>query len=454
MIRKFLIPILLSIQGIVNAQDSTRLSMIFVGDIMQHDSQILAAYQAKSQAYSYRDCFKYVSPLIASADLAFGNLELTLAGPPYKGYPQFSAPDALTMELKRSGFDVLVTANNHSLDRRKRGLERTIDVLDSIDILHTGTFKDSLHKAAAYPLLIAKNGFRISLLNYTYGTNGIPVTSPNIVNLLDTVEIRRDLMKAKEQKPDAIIAFVHWGVEYQDAPSQQQKRVSKFLFDNDVKLIIGSHPHVIQPMSWDLQRDHLVAYSLGNFVSGQQSRYRDGGAMLYVELTKVVQPDSTIVTRINDARFDLEWVYRNNERPKKYFILPMKEFENDTLILDEGARLRMKEFTTDSRKLLVKNENVQETDRAPMEISYLDIHLSDQQITMNDSLSVLKFYGTGVEQDSDSVQHWVTHRFYDREIAEKALDDIQSKTEFKDAFIVWHYWDRLIRLSSRKDDTD
>ncbi|HMR58129.1 MAG TPA: CapA family protein, partial [Cyclobacteriaceae bacterium] len=186
-----LIVVLFCLSKVISAQDTTRLSLFFAGDIMQHDSNIAAAYNPVTKKYDYSACFEYVAPIIRSADLAIGNLELTLAGAPYKGYPQFSAPDALATELKKSGFDVLVTANNHSLDRRRKGLERTLKVLDSLQIIHTGTFNDSSARAQTYPLIIEKNGFKLSLLNYTYGTNGIPVTKPNIVNLIDTIQIKR-----------------------------------------------------------------------------------------------------------------------------------------------------------------------------------------------------------------------------------------------------------------------
>ena len=170
MLKPFLSLFILFISWQAHGQDTTRLSLLFVGDIMQHDSNIAAAYNPVTGKYDYSACFEYVAPILKSADLAIGNLELTLAGKPYKGYPQFSAPNELAYELKQVGFDVLVTANNHSVDRGKKGIERTIDVLDTLSMIHTGTFKDSAARANTYPLLIDKNGFRLSLLNYTYST--------------------------------------------------------------------------------------------------------------------------------------------------------------------------------------------------------------------------------------------------------------------------------------------
>src|SRR5690606_7691852 len=205
---------------------------------------------AERGIYDYGPCFQYIKPYTLSADLAVGNLEVTLAGKPYKGYPQFSAPDELLVALKDMGMDVIVTANNHSVDRGKGGLERTIALLDSFGIAHTGTFRDQEEKEKNYPLLVEKHGFKIAFLNYTYGTNGLPVRAPNIVNMIDTAAIRRDIEKARTLDPDAIIVLPHWGIEYQSLPSRSQRELTEWCFRHGAMLVIGSHPHVVQPMEW------------------------------------------------------------------------------------------------------------------------------------------------------------------------------------------------------------
>jgi hypothetical protein len=356
------------IEGI--SQDTTRLSLLFLGDIMQHDSQIKAAYNDATTGYSYdySSCFKFVKPYIESVDVAIGNLELTFAGPPFKGYPQFSAPDELGLALKEMGMDVLVTANNHSVDRGKKGIDRTIEMLDSLKIIHTGTFKDTVDRMNDYPLFIQKNGFVFALLNYTYGTNGIAVPKPNVVNRLDTLLMKRDIMKAKEAKPDFIIVFTHWGQEYQSQPSSMQKKITELCFKWGVQLVIGSHPHVLQPMEWRKEKNQLVTYSLGNFVSGQRDRYKDGGAMVHVNFTKITK-DSVSTTVLDSAGYILEWVYRTVDDQKDYYVLPVPTFENDTtgFIKDETSRLAFKTFVEDSRKLLKKyNLNLSEIVKQPM----------------------------------------------------------------------------------------
>jgi hypothetical protein len=401
--------ILFLFSNAIYAQDSTMLSLLFLGDIMQHDTQIAAAFDPATKEYSYRECFQNVKPIFESADMTIGNLELSLGGPPYKGYPAFSAPDELVGTLMWSGVDVLVTANNHCLDRGRKGLERTVAVLDTFRIPHTGTFADSARRAGTYPLLLEKNGFRISLLNYTYGTNGLVVTKPNIVNYIDTTLIASDIIKAKEQRPDFIIAFFHWGDEYQRLPNKAQKSITEFCFRKGVRLVIGSHPHVLQPMEWKKDNDQLVVYSLGNFVSGQSSRYKNGGAMLYVEMKKL---DS--VTTIDKAEYELQYVYRDAAR--KYHIIPVKQFESDTtLIAEKVARASLREFASDSRKLLMEhNVNIGEK---PMIDSVYFIQVDDIDTTLN----AVKFYG----YKRDSVI--TIGEFYDKEVAEQALIDIQTQ---------------------------
>ncbi len=418
------------------AQDTTRLSLLFVGDIMQHDSNIAAALDPISKKYDYSACFEYVAPILRAADLTIGNLELTLAGPPFKGYPQFSAPDALAVELKRVGFDVLVTANNHSLDRRRKGVERTIKVLDSLEIKHTGTFKDSLDRESVYPMIITKDGFQLSLLNYTYGTNGIPVTKPNIVNLIDTVAMKIDFAKARTQQSDAIIVFLHWGAEYQSLPNQEQKKLAALCLREGAKLVIGAHPHVLQPMVWNQKDDQLIAYSLGNFVSGQRPRFRDGGAMLWIDLQKI-RHDSTSTTSIRNAEYELEWVKKSND---KFVMMPFRYFEGDTLFTKEKtSREAFALFAKDSRDLFNKhNIQIKEKSYPAQDTMIFSIRLEPthdlDSIVMNDPL--LKFYGVERVNLDQNQPIWLAGTFYEFEVAQQALVEILSKTSFRNARII------------------
>jgi poly-gamma-glutamate capsule biosynthesis protein CapA/YwtB (metallophosphatase superfamily) len=343
-----------------------KISLLFMGDIMGHDEQIWSAEDRETHTYNYDDVFKYIKPAISEADIAIGNLEVTLGGPPYKGYPAFSSPAALAVSCKNAGIDCLVTANNHSADRGKKGIINTILRLDSIGIPHTGTFTDSLSREKLSPLIIEKNGITLALLNYTFGTNGIKVPKPVIVNMLDKEIISRDILLAKEKNPDLIVLFLHWGNEYDTIPSKNQTGLAEYFFSEGVGLVIGSHPHVIQKMVWekgaDGKKDGLVAYSLGNFVSNQRKAKTDGGTMIRIEIEKKEER-----TYITNAEYILTWVYTPIEKyRKRFFILPCLEFEKKPEFFSNSADLRqMKRYIVNSRSLLnPQNINVIESNRS------------------------------------------------------------------------------------------
>lgn len=350
--RKFVFIIAFLCCKVSFGQDSTRLSLLFLGDIMQHDSQIADAWDPKTGTYNYDECLQHVKPYAEGVDLTIGNLEVTIAGKPYKGYPQFSAPDELLHGLKKMGTDILVTANNHCVDRGKKGLERTITMLDSLDIPHTGTFRNEAEKKKLHPLLVEKGNFKLALLNYTYGTNGLPVSPPNIVNMINTDQMIKDLQVARSMKVDAIIVFIHWGSEYQSLPAPWQKELGNTLFKHGADIVIGAHPHVIQPMEWRKDKNQFIAYSLGNFVSGQRKRYTDGGAMVRMELAKAKGGTGAVIKK---AEYILQWVHR--DAAKNYVVWPAPMLEEKALYKNLGPT-SMEAFTTfvkDSRDLLGKH---------------------------------------------------------------------------------------------------
>lgn len=263
----------------------SRLKLVFSGDIMGHDSQIASALATGEEGYDYKPCFQHLRPYLQEADLVIGNLEVTFAGPPYKGYPAFSSPDELASALHWAGFDILVNANNHALDRGQKGLNRTIEELDQRDLVQTGTFVHPDRRVSHYPLVVEKEGIRIALLNYTYGTNGLKDTPPAIVNRIDKGQIQMDLEKAATAEPDFILVCMHWGSEYQLNESSEQRDLARFIFRHGGDAIIGSHPHVVQPIRGE-EAGNLVVYSMGNLISNQRNRYRDGGILFEMELVK------------------------------------------------------------------------------------------------------------------------------------------------------------------------
>ena len=314
-----------------------KITLLFVGDLMQHQAQIEAARVGTS--YDYSSCFKHVKDEISAADLAVANLEVTLGGKPYSGYPAFSAPDEYLYAVKEAGFDVLLTANNHCLDRRKKGLERTILMLDSLHIPHVGTYVNKGKRDEGYPLLIEKNHFRIVLLNYTYGTNGIEVTPPNVVNYIDREQINKDILKARRMMPDVIIACMHWGIEYRSLPERSERDLADWMITQGVDHVIGSHPHVLQPMEVIQDKHtpakHVVVYSLGNFISNMSKEDTDGGAMVKLELQRIFR-----ITRLINCEYSLVWTSRPNLSGKKGFELYPASFLDKPIKNEEVSAMK------------------------------------------------------------------------------------------------------------------
>lgn len=292
------------------------------GDAMSHMPLTRDAYDSKTGVYDYKPMLRYVKPHIQQADYAVVNLETTFAGgPDYSGYPTFNTPDALGEALADAGFDLVSTANNHCMDNRYTGLARTLDVLDAQGLAHVGTYRsaDARNQNDRGVYLADVGGIRVAFLSYTYGTNGIPVSKshPGTVNIfytdyMDDAQtlalnlMARDLEAAQALEPDLIAVMMHWGTEYQTTPNDAQRAAADYLFERGADIILGSHPHVLQPIETRVHkkqdgstRTGLIVWSLGNFISSQNDRYTDTTVLLNLELTKDPNTGITEVTGIN-----------------------------------------------------------------------------------------------------------------------------------------------------------
>lgn len=337
-------------------QTQDTLSLLFVGDIMGHTPQIHSAYDKQTGHYNYKPVFAKVAPIFKQHDYVVANLEVTLGGKPFTGYPTFSSPKELVADCLHSGINVMVTANNHSCDRGKIGITNTLYQLDSLGIKHTGTFHDLIDRAMRNLLILEKNGLRVGVLNYTYGTNGLPVPNPTQVNRLDTLQIQKDILSARSRKLDKLIAVVHWGIEYATTPNEAQKKMADFLFRHGVDYIIGGHPHVLQPMELRGNRpaqQQFVLYSLGNFISNQRKRHTDGGLMLNLTLVKGTDKQTRLLT----PAYYLTWVHLYDKDGKKHYeILPCAQTAaQDYPNMSPEAIKQMKIFVEDTQKLFKKH---------------------------------------------------------------------------------------------------
>ena len=348
------------------------MSLLFLGDIMGHGPQIKSAWNDSLKKYDYNKVFEPVEDIISSVDFAVANLEVTLAGPPFDGYPQFSSPDELAEACKNNGIDVLVTANNHSCDRGSMGILRTNRVLDSLEILHTGTFSNQQNRDSLNLLVLEKEGIRIGLLNYTYGTNGIPFHAPTYVNLLDSSLIKKDLKFARTKNLDKLIVFVHWGAEYQDQPNLYQKNFNQFFKRQGVDIVIGSHPHVVQPMHYikNNDKEFLTVYSLGNFVSNQRDFRKDGGVMFRCSIVKRDKAS------ISDKEYILTWVNKFYKNKKwHYEVLPCSNKTYGKEYFSRNEDYVKMQVYSDHAKNLFADYNINILEGLP----YPKIHLQKHQ---------------------------------------------------------------------------
>ncbi len=286
--------------------EDKKISLVAIGDIMCHNSQFKDAYKEGTYDFSY--VFTDIKTYIENADIAIGNLETTFAGSKkgYSGYPQFNTPETLAYNLKDIGIDVLTTTNNHCLDSGYNGIESTIDFLDQAEIAHTGTFKSPEDQNTI--LFKEVNGIKIAFLAYTYGTNGIPIPKGKeyCVNLINKEFILSQLDLAKKGNPDIICVSMHWGVEYQRHPNDEQLDLTDFLFNNGVDIILGSHPHVLQPfekreitLEDGTKKDGFVIYSLGNFMAAQNKENTRNSIILNLSITKHVDTNKITIDDIS-----------------------------------------------------------------------------------------------------------------------------------------------------------
>lgn len=297
-----LLPVFVSFVNLIFGVDQAEI--VFAGDAMQHQAQLDAA-RRNGGTYDYSKCFEDIAPIIETADYAVVNLETPIGGSNFTGYPCFNAPASFAHALRDVGFDMMLTANNHTLDRRDKGLHTTIDSLDAAGITHIGTYHDLAARDSIVPFVKDISGIKVGFLNYTYGTNGITVQGDAVVDFIDRDLMKRDIAAVRKAGAEIVTVAVHWGDEYHLVENSSQRALADFLVSEGVDLIIGGHPHVIQPMEVrhndELDKDVLVVYSLGNFISNMKTRDTRGGAIVKVSLVR----DSDGVARFESAGYKL-----------------------------------------------------------------------------------------------------------------------------------------------------
>ena len=333
------------ITGADRIGSAPKAELLFVGDAMQHQAQLDRAKQLGSNGtYDYSDCFSLIAPTVIAADYAVCNLEVPLGGgPDYSGYPCFSAPDSYAEALRDAGFDMMLTANNHCLDRRDKAARRTLKALDRMGIDHIGTYHDAAQRDSLVPFIKDINGFKIGFLNYTYGTNGIQPNDGIEVSLIDRDRMAKEIAATRENGAEIIVVTMHWGIEYVLLENKPQRDLADFLVEQGVDLIIGGHPHVIQPMkvvrNEKLDKDVLVVYSLGNFISNMKTADTRGGALVKATVIRDKDGKAKFSHAFYDTLFAAKPDGKSNYKvipswmPEKIPALQMNHF----LIFERGA---------------------------------------------------------------------------------------------------------------------
>ncbi|MFL6557515.1 MAG: CapA family protein, partial [Bacillus sp. (in: firmicutes)] len=306
-----------------NREITEKITIGAIGDILIHEPIYKDAFNGVQ--YNFDPMFENVKPLLSKPDVLTANQESTIGGASLglSGYPRFNSPFEVADALVHSGVDIVSTANNHTLDKGEKGIKLEAAYLDSLGLLHVGSFLNE--KDRQNLRIVNKNGIKLAFLSYTYGTNGISVPHGKdfLVNLINRETMKEEIHRAK-QHADVGVMSIHWGIEYKRIPTKEQKDLAKFLANEGVDIIIGSHSHVLQPMEWIKTADGrqtFVIYSLGNFISAQYSNYRDIGGLATIDITKTVSEKGSSIEFSNPVFYP---TYVTRKKNQDFRVVPLE----------------------------------------------------------------------------------------------------------------------------------
>jgi len=351
-----------------------RVTVAAVGDVLTHMPIVDSVYDSRTGSYDFAPVFAPIARFLANADYTVANLESRLAGPEvgYSGYPRFNSPAELAHALRAAGIDLAATANNHSLDFGWQGIVGTIDRLDNAGVAHVGTYRSLQERQT--PAIVDIRGIKVAFLNYATYLNGLALPEEHrtyAVNTLEVDTVARDAATARLWGAEVVIALLHYGNEYEREPSQEQLDVTREVLSRGVDVVIGSHPHVVQPIAHVLQyeswkvTDKYAAYSLGNFVSAQRWRYSDSGLIAYVHIEK-----RGLRTYVTGVSYLPVYVQRSTaEAPVRYRVLPILpgvESRTDAPLTQQDQS-RMAQIWEELRTVLYRpDENIKPLDPADL----------------------------------------------------------------------------------------
>jgi poly-gamma-glutamate synthesis protein (capsule biosynthesis protein) len=347
---------------IKSIDSSLSITISVVGDLMCHSPQFQYA-QVGKDSFDFAPVYRNVKDYLSRSDFTFGNLETVTAGKNsggYTGYPFFNTPASYISALKEIGFDALVTANNHSLDRSEKGIRKTINEIDFRKLGYIGTYTSQRDRDSIRIFDI--KGIGIAILAYSYGTNGNPIPKGKsyLVNLIDYDLIEKDINSAKLNGAELVLVHFHFGQEYKREPVKFQRDVVDKTIKLGADIIIGGHPHVLQPVNfYKTQNAKLdsgfVAYSMGNFFSNQRKIYTDAGIILTIKIKKDLITNNFSIDKV---KFLPTWVFKGNtDYGREYVILPSTSFIDTTLSLSKSDSITMNQAFDKTRYIITKYSN-------------------------------------------------------------------------------------------------
>lgn len=336
-----------SMHNITPLYKADTLSICILGDVMMHSAQIEDAAR-KDGKYSFSTYFSLIQDRIDDADLTIANMEFTLGGPPYTGYPSFSAPDQFAEYLADSGIDVFLMANNHIFDKGSNGAARTLEQYDRLSLTHgvryCGMAMDAEQRDINHPLQIRMKGMKISLINITYGTNtGGSEAWPKVNYMNDRALLLEALTKAEGS--DFTLVLPHWGNEYETFHSSGQENTARWLIENGADAIVGAHPHVVQDAEYI--EGVPVVYSLGNAVSNMSARNTQLGMIATIKIVRETDGD----VRMLHPELTWTWCSRPGGFCSSYIVIPLEDYMDKP---EEWKNLN------DYKKMIETHKNINE----------------------------------------------------------------------------------------------
>lgn len=302
--------------------DERTASLIMVGDALIHES--IYKYAKEDDGYDFKKIFTLVKPIIEEYDLAFYNQETILGGTELglSTYPTFNSPYEVGDAFLDMGFNLVSLANNHTLDRGSKAVLNSRSYWNKQDVLVSGSASSKEERDKV--VIKEVNGIKYTLLAYTTSTNGIRRPNDYYVNFYDANVVKEDIERVRDEV-DYLFVSMHWGIEYNPGVSNEQKEIAKYLASLGVDIVIGHHPHVIEPFEYI--DDTLVIYSLGNFISSQNGSDRLSGAMIAVDLNLIEG-----VKSFSNLEATLIYTYYKNTAPRtNYLVYPYSSLDESIL---------------------------------------------------------------------------------------------------------------------------